>query len=86
MAVKARILKRLNRVVNKIVACGGLHPEQRMDWMSDRETSGVAEPSRADEALTNALKNSLSLLDVRVLDHLIIAGGRSTSLAERGLL
>jgi DNA repair protein RadC len=36
--------------------------------------------------LTNALKNSLSLLDVRVLDHLVIAGSQATSLAQRGLM
>ncbi|WP_051952657.1 RadC family protein [Xenophilus azovorans] len=48
--------------------------------------SGAAEPSRADEALTSALKASLSLLDVRVLDHLVIAGNQATSLAQRGLM
>jgi DNA repair protein RadC len=48
--------------------------------------SGAAEPSRADEALTKALQTSLSLLDVRVLDHLVIAGSRATSLAQRGLM
>ena len=48
--------------------------------------SGAAEPSRADEALTSALKTSLSLLDVRVLDHLVIAGSQATSLAQRGLI
>jgi DNA repair protein RadC len=48
--------------------------------------SGVAEPSRADEILTQALKNALTLVDVRTLDHLIVAGARVTSFAERGLL
>jgi DNA repair protein RadC len=48
--------------------------------------SGLAEPSRADELLTLALKQALSLVDVRTLDHFVIAGGRLTSLAERGLL
>ena len=48
--------------------------------------SGVAEPSRADEVLTQTLKNALALVDVRVLDHLIVAGVTMVSFAERGLL
>ncbi len=48
--------------------------------------SGVAEPSRADELLTQALKQALSLVDIRTLDHFVIAGGRLTSFAERGML
>jgi DNA repair protein RadC len=68
------------------IARRALHHNAAALVVAHNHPSGVAEPSRADEALTNALKNSLSLLDVRVLDHLIIAGGRSTSLAERGLL
>jgi DNA repair protein RadC len=48
--------------------------------------SGVAEPSRADELLTQALKQALSLVDVRTLDHFVVAGGKLVSLAERGLM
>jgi DNA repair protein RadC len=48
--------------------------------------SGLAEPSRADEMLTRALKDALALVDVRVLDHLIVAGNASVSFAERGLV
>jgi DNA repair protein RadC len=48
--------------------------------------SGVAEPSRADELLTRALKEALQLVDVRVLDHLIVAHGDIMSFAERGLI
>ncbi len=48
--------------------------------------SGVAEPSRADEILTQTLKSALALVDVRVLDHLIVAGANILSFAERGLL
>jgi DNA repair protein RadC len=48
--------------------------------------SGVAEPSRSDEALTQALKQALSLVDVKVLDHFIVAGTSCLSFAERGLL
>ena len=48
--------------------------------------SGVAEPSRADELLTQALKQALALVDIRTLDHFVIAGGQLTSFAERGML
>lgn len=48
--------------------------------------SGVAEPSRADEFLTERLKSALGFIDVRVLDHLIVGGGGATSMAERGML
>jgi len=48
--------------------------------------SGVAEASGADEAITRRLVQALQLVDIRVLDHLIVAGGEIVSLAERGLL
>ena len=48
--------------------------------------SGVAEPSHADEAITRRLKEALSLIDVRVLDHLIVGDGSCCSLAERVLI
>ena len=47
--------------------------------------SGVAEPSHADEQITKRLKEALSLIDVRVLDHLVV-GSEVISFAERGLL
>jgi len=48
--------------------------------------SGEAEPSRADELLTQTLKSALSLVDVRVIDHFVVAGDRVVSFAERGLV
>ncbi|MDD4911306.1 MAG: DNA repair protein RadC [Sideroxydans sp.] len=48
--------------------------------------SGLAEPSHADQLLTEALKQALSLVDVKVLDHFIIAGAAALSFAESGLL
>lgn len=48
--------------------------------------SGIAEPSRADELLTQALKSALDLVDIKVLEHLIVAGMASVSFAERGLI
>jgi DNA repair protein RadC len=44
------------------------------------------QPSRADEALTQTLKAALALVDVRVLDHVIVAPGDALSMAEKGLL
>ena len=48
--------------------------------------SGVAEPSRADELLTQTLKQALSLVEIKTLDHFIVAGSKTISFAERGLL
>jgi DNA repair protein RadC len=48
--------------------------------------SGSPEPSQADELITQRLKEALALVDIRVLDHVIVAGGETVSLAERGLL
>ena len=54
--------------------------------LAHNHPSGVAEPSRADEFLTQTLKNALALVDVRVIDHLVIGQGQVVSFAERGLL
>ena len=48
--------------------------------------SGVAEPSHADEILTQSLKQALALVDVKVLDHFIVGDGSAMSFAERGLI
>lgn len=48
--------------------------------------SGVAEPSQADELITRRLRDALAIVDIRVLDHLVIAGPDAISFAERGLL
>ena len=54
--------------------------------LAHNHPSGVAEPSRADEFLTQSLKAALQLVDVRVLDHLVVGQGQVVSMAERGLL
>ncbi|GAA0739732.1 DNA repair protein RadC [Ideonella azotifigens] len=54
--------------------------------LAHNHPSGLAEPSRADEAVTSGLKAALALVDVRVLDHLVVAGAAAVSFAERGLL
>jgi DNA repair protein RadC len=48
--------------------------------------SGIADPSQADLDITRILKDALALVDIRVLDHLIIAGGDTVSFAERGVI
>lgn len=54
--------------------------------LAHNHPSGVAEPSKADEAITQRLKDALALIDVRVLDHIVVGAGESVSLAERGLI
>ena len=54
--------------------------------LAHNHPSGIAEPSRADELVTVRLRDALALVDVRVLDHLIVAGPETLSLAERGVL
>nr|HNP37515.1 DNA repair protein RadC [Woeseiaceae bacterium] len=54
--------------------------------LAHNHPSGVAEPSQADERITRRLKAALELVDIRLLDHLIVGDGVTTSLASRGLL
>lgn len=54
--------------------------------LSHNHPSGHPEPSEADRVITNRLKSALELIDVRVLDHFIVAGGEIRSFAEMNLL
>ena len=54
--------------------------------LAHNHPSGIAEPSRADEIITRRLRDALALVDIRVLDHIIVAGPHTISLAERGIL
>lgn len=54
--------------------------------LSHNHPSGHAEPSRADEHLTQTLKAALAMVDVRVLDHVVVSTGGTVSMAERGLM
>ncbi|MFT3821819.1 MAG: DNA repair protein RadC [Rubrivivax sp.] len=54
--------------------------------LAHNHPSGLAEPSRADEALTQTLRSALALVEVRVLDHLVVGHGQVVSMAERGLM
>ncbi len=63
-----------------------LHHNAAALIIAHNHPSGVAEPSRADEAITLRLKEALALIDVRLLDHVVVGDGQTVSLAERGVL
>lgn len=54
--------------------------------LAHNHPTGIAEPSQADQTLTNTLKAALAMIDVRVLDHFIVAGNQMRSFVELGLL
>ena len=68
------------------VAVRALHHHAAAVVLAHNHPSGSVQPSRADEMLTQSLKAALSLLDVRVLDHFIVAPGEACSMAEKGLV
>ena len=68
------------------VVLRALHHQAAAVVLSHNHPSGSVQPSRADEALTQNLKASLALVDVRVLDHIIVGQGQALSMAEQGLL
>jgi DNA repair protein RadC len=63
-----------------------LHHQAAAVVLAHNHPSGVVQPSRSDEALTSTLKAALALVDVRVLDHVIVAQGAALSMAEKGLI
>ncbi|MDO8457502.1 MAG: DNA repair protein RadC [Burkholderiaceae bacterium] len=67
------VLRALHHNASAVVLCHN-HP------------SGGVQPSKADESLTQTLKSALALVDVRVLDHIIVATGQALSMAEQGLI
>jgi DNA repair protein RadC len=68
------------------VVLRALHHHAAAVVLAHNHPSGTVLPSRADEALTQALKAALALVDVRVLDHMIVAPGLALSMAEKGLI
>jgi len=68
------------------VALRALHHHAAAVVLAHNHPSGNAQPSSADEALTQTLKAALALVDVRVLDHFIVTPGNTVSMAEKGLL
>ena len=68
------------------VVMRALHHQAAAVVLSHNHPSGSVQPSRADEHLTQTLKASLALVDVRVLDHIIVSQGQTLSMAEQGLM
>jgi DNA repair protein RadC len=68
------------------VVLRALHHQAAAVVFSHNHPSGSVQPSRADEHLTQTLKASLALVDVRVLDHIIVGQGQALSMAEQGLV
>ncbi len=68
------------------VVLRALHHQAAAVVLAHNHPSGTVQPSRADEALTQTLKAALALVDVRVLDHVVVAPGDALSMAEKGLL
>ncbi len=68
------------------VVLRALHHHAAAVVLAHNHPSGVAEPSKADEMLTQTLKAALSLVDVRVLDHVVVSAGAWRSMAEMGLV
>lgn len=68
------------------VVLRALHHQAAAVVLAHNHPSGSTEPSKADESLTHTLKAALALVDVRVLDHVIVAPGMALSMAERGLV
>lgn len=68
------------------VVVRALHHHAAAVILAHNHPSGGVEPSRADEVLTQSLKAALALVDVRVLDHIVVARGQTLSMAERGLV
>ena len=68
------------------VVLRALHHHAAAVVLAHNHPSGTVLPSHADEVLTQALKAALALVDVRVLDHVIVAPGLALSMAEKGLI
>mgnify|MGYP001462715566 CR=1 FL=1 len=68
------------------VVIRALHHHAAAVVLAHNHPSGVPEPSNADQSLTQQLKQTLALVDVRVLDHIVVTLGRCTSMAERGMV
>jgi len=68
------------------IVCAALAHDAAAVILAHNHPSGNTNPSQADQALTQTIKTTLALIDVRVLDHVIVAPGEALSMAERGIL
>jgi DNA repair protein RadC len=73
-------------VYPKEVVKRALHWDAAAVILAHNHPSGGVQPSPADQVLTHTLKATLGLVDVRVLDHIIVAQGQALSMAEKGLM
>ncbi len=73
-------------VYPRVVVQRTLHHNAAALILAHNHPSGIAEPSQADRRITQRLSDAVALIDVRILDHMVIASGRVISFAERGLL
>lgn len=74
-SIHVREIVKLGLALNAAaIVCGHNHP------------SGICEPSKADELITQRIKDACELVDIKMLDHLIVSASGSVSLAERGLI
>jgi DNA repair protein RadC len=73
-------------VYPRVVLQNALKHQAAAIFLVHNHPSGHPEPSAADHALTTRLKQALSLVDIRVLDHFIVADNQITSFAENGWL
>jgi len=70
----------------RIVVKNSLRHNAAAVIVAHNHPSGIAEPSQADEIITQRLKAALELVDIRLLDHIVTAGDSAVSFAQRGLL
>jgi DNA repair protein RadC len=70
----------------EVVKCALRYNAAAVIFAHNHPSSGVLEPSHADELITQRQKEALALVDIRVLDHFVIGGGLALSFSERGLL
>lgn len=68
------------------VVRAALRHHAAMVVLAHNHPSGVAEPSEADRHLTRHLAQALALVDIRLVDHILVAGSRTVSFAEHGLM
>ena len=68
------------------IAIAALHHGAAAVILAHNHPSGSVQPSRADQALTQSLKTTLALIDVRVLDHIIVGSHQALSMAEKGMV
>jgi DNA repair protein RadC len=73
-------------VYPRVVAEHALRNNAAAVIVAHNHPSGVSEPSLADQAITRRLKDSLALLEIRLLDHFVIGDGKPVSMASRGML